>query len=112
MTRKDNPQQKSLFSNEENCRRCSTPWCDTNYSIAIAPKKLTKRKANKVRKLIEDKSGRKSIKAKMLMKKANNVAVSKIISQIVIFYELKLMIILISENQMQFLQKFEQSNFI
>lgn len=67
--------QRTLFSDEEMCRKCSTPWIDLNYSLSIAPIKTTKRKAQKIQKQIDNKSNRKSHLAKKLSKKINNTVV-------------------------------------
>lgn len=72
----DHNQSKSFLSDEEMCRKCSTPWSDTNYSLSIAAIKTTKRKSRKIHKQIDDKSKRKNHLAKKLSKKANNVVVS------------------------------------
>lgn len=68
-------QAKTFLSDEEMCRKCSTPWCDTGYSLSIAPIKMTKRKAHKVHKQIEEKSNRKSHLARKLSKRVNNIVV-------------------------------------
>ncbi|XP_031617516.1 uncharacterized protein LOC116337244 [Contarinia nasturtii] len=73
-----NPNQsKTQLNEEEMCRKCSSPWWDTNYSLSIAPVKVTKRKAQKLQKQIDDKSKRKGPLAKKLSKKLNNIVTIK-----------------------------------
>lgn len=66
---------KTVLSDEEMCRKCSTPWCDSNYSLSIAPIKLTKRKTAKIHKQIDDQAKRKGNLARKLAKRANNLVV-------------------------------------
>lgn len=75
----DNPKGDNLFSEEEMCKKCSTPWFDANFSLSIAPIKTTKRKAQKIHKQIEKKSNRKKDLAKKLSKKVNNTVVCSIL---------------------------------
>lgn len=71
----DDKQSNTLFSEEEMCKKCSTPWYDMNYSLSISPIKTPQRKARKIHKQIEEKSKRKSHLAKKLSKKVNNAMV-------------------------------------
>lgn len=75
MAHVDEKHSNTLFSEEEMCRKCSTPWFDANYSLSIAPIKTTKRKAKKIHKQIEEKSKRKGHLAKKLSKTVNNTVV-------------------------------------
>lgn len=75
LAQSDDKNSKTLFSEEEMCRKCSTPWFDANYSLSIAPIKTTKRKARKIHKQIENKSKRKNHLAKKLSKRVNNTVV-------------------------------------
>lgn len=72
----NNINQNNLFSEEEMCKKCSTPWFDANFSLSIAPIKATKRRAQKIHKQIEKKTSRKGESAKKLSTKVNNTVVS------------------------------------
>ncbi|XP_055299579.1 uncharacterized protein LOC129567065 [Sitodiplosis mosellana] len=77
LAQSDLAQTKTLLSDEEMCRKCSTPWADAGYSISIAPIKVTQRKARKLHKQIEDKSKRKNHLAKKFSKRVNNIVTVK-----------------------------------
>lgn len=65
------------FSDEELCRKCSTPWTDTRYSMGIKPIKKSKRESQKIRSKIDDKSDLKKQKyAKKSAKNVNNLMVN------------------------------------
>lgn len=66
--------QRKLFSDEEVCRKCTTPWSDTNYSIVINPIQMTKRRAAKVKRTVENKQ-QKGL-TKRVSKASNNIIVS------------------------------------
>lgn len=65
------------FGDEELCRKCSTLWTDTRYSMSIKPIKKSKRESQKILSKIDDKSDLNKQKyAKKSAKNVNNLMVN------------------------------------
>lgn len=66
----------SVFSNEEMCIKCSTPWSSSEFSVSIGTVRQTKKQSQKIQNGIDDKSKSKQYYMKKQIKSCNNNVVS------------------------------------
>lgn len=66
-----------IFSNEEMCSKCSTPWRSSNFKMSVDSVKLSKKQSKKTHQRLEDKTKQKQRYLKNQIKSSNNNVVSR-----------------------------------
>lgn len=70
-----NKQPNPAFSNEEMCIKCSTPWRQANFSVSVGPVEQSKKRSQKIHRLIELRNTAKQFYLKRQIKSCNNSVV-------------------------------------